>query len=233
MNRLAKLREWLTPAEAARQLTVSLATPCTAADVLQLGLDEQLVLSVRFLSPVPLLHSSSASIPGKPKKGTERHTLAGERRTSTPTEIWDLPLVGSERASVEARRQLLTGHRQFNVLPPLPVYVKGRDGDLWELPSRGLPPGCDIVVRSEALAHLEASKGAAPKGDERALRTRERRTLLTVIAAVCSIAKIDVAERGAGKRIVDAADLLGIKISPATISRILKEVREAVEDRKS
>jgi hypothetical protein len=42
-----------------------------------------------------------------------------------------------------------------------------------------------------------------------------------------------LAQRGTQKKIIAAADLLGLKISPATISRIVKEVREAVDDRKS
>src|SRR4249919_3357297 len=98
MNRLAKLKEWLTPADAARQLTVSLAVPCNAADVLRLGLDQRLVLSVRFMSPVGLVRSVATASPGKPRK---RKRV--EQRTSNPAEIWDLPLIGSERAAVEER----------------------------------------------------------------------------------------------------------------------------------
>lgn len=232
MSKLARLKEWLTLAEAARQLTVSLAEPCKAADVLRLGLNGHLVLSVRLLSPAQLLRSSSASTPGMGKKGTV-HNQPAEWRTSTTAEIWDLPLTGSERASVEARYLSLTGSRQLRGLVSLPAYVQNRDGDLWRLPSPGLPPDCEIVVRSDALAALEASEGAPPKGDERALGTRERRTLLTVIAAVCRLATIDLDEQGIQKRIIGAAELLGVKISPATISKVLKEVREAVEDRQS
>jgi hypothetical protein len=70
MNRLARLKEWLTPADAARQLTVSLAVPCNAADVLRLGLDRQLVLSVRFMFPVRLVQHNSAASPVEPEVPT-------------------------------------------------------------------------------------------------------------------------------------------------------------------
>ena len=98
MNRLDKLKGWFTAAEAAKRLTVSLAAPCKAADVLRLGLDQRLGLSVQFMSPVRLLRIGSALIPGQPDKSRQA-SQEGERRTATPAEIWDLPLTGSERAS--------------------------------------------------------------------------------------------------------------------------------------
>ena len=232
MSKIARLKEWLTPAEAARQLFVSLREPCTAADVLRIGLNGRLVLSVRFSSPIQLLRSSGASTSGKTRKGPPP-SQAAERHFSRPADIWDLPLTGSERAAVEMRCQQLMGNRQVAVLPRLPAYVRGRNGDTWQLPSPGLPPDCEIIVRSEALAELEAREAAPPEADERTLGMRERRTLLTVIAAVCSLDKIDPAERGAAKKIIGAAELLGIKISASAISRILNEIPEAVETRRS
>src|SRR5215510_175581 len=100
INKLARLKGWLTPDEVARQLTVSLAGPCTARDVLRLGLEGQLVLSVRFLSPIQLFRSCSLSTLGKAESDAVQ-IQPSEGRTSTTTEIWDLPLTGSERASVE------------------------------------------------------------------------------------------------------------------------------------
>jgi hypothetical protein len=104
---------------------------------------------------------------------------------------------------------------------------------LWELSSRRLPPGGEIVIRSNALAALEATQGAAPEKKEAPLGTREKNTQLSMMAVLCSLAKIDIAERGAAQKILGEADRLGIKISPSTISRILKEIPEAVERRKS
>jgi hypothetical protein len=106
MTKLARLKKCLTPHEAARQLTLSLAEPCSPADVLQLGLDRELVLSVRFSAPVQLLLCSSASGPVAPERPTP-HNQAREHRASTPAEIWDLPLIGSERSFI--RRSPLAG----------------------------------------------------------------------------------------------------------------------------
>lgn len=228
MNKLARLKEWLTPTDVARQLTISLKAPCSAADVLQLGLDKRLVLSVRFLSPVPLLRIS-ASMPGDQEQGTQQNPT-GERRTSTTAEIYDLPLVGSERASVEARWRALPGHRQLSTPPAGPAYVRSRDGDLWQLPFRGLPHDCEIVVRSEEVAALEGSEGATTQRLQADLSEREKTILLKVIAAACHEGKIDLAERRAGKRIIGAADLLGLGIGQSTVYKVLQEVREILQE---
>jgi hypothetical protein len=231
MNKLARLKGCLTLHEVARQLTVSLAGPCKAADVLRLGLEGQLILSVRFLSPTLLFRSCSTSTPGKAENDTVQNQ-AGERRTSTTTEIFDLPLTGSERASVEARCQSSTRGLQFSALPYEPAYARSRDGDLWQLSSRGLPPDCEIVVRSEALADLEARECAIPKVDERGLGTRERRTFLVIFAGLCAELNIKPGEYGAAKRIASATDRLGTSVSADTIGRIFGEIPEALEWRK-
>jgi hypothetical protein len=231
MNKLARLKGWLTLDEVARQLTKSLDGPCKAADVLRLGLEGHLVLSVRFLFPIPLFRSSRASTSGKAENDAVQNQ-PGERRTSTTTEIFDLPLTGSERASIEALCPSSTRSRQFSAPPPQPAYVRSRDGDMWQLTSRGLPSNCDIVVRSEALADLEAREGAIPKVDERRLGKREKDTYLVIFAALCAELNIEPGKYGAAKRIAAATDRLGASISDDTIRRIFGEIPEALESRK-
>lgn len=51
MRKLFKLREWLTIDEAARHLTIVLGEDVAQADVLRLGLDGHLTLSVNFINP--------------------------------------------------------------------------------------------------------------------------------------------------------------------------------------
>ena len=245
MNKLAKLKGRLTLTAAARQLTVSMAAPCcTPADVLRIGLNGRLVLSVCFPSPVTLLRSDEQLVNWQIGQG---HTAdrAGDRRTATSDEIWDLPLSGSERASVEERLQLLAGSGRLGVRPRFPAYVKGQDGELWRLVSPGLPPNSEIVIRSDALAALEASEDArteavpntskepGPENEESLFSTREKTTLLTVIAAACSIPEIDLAEHGSQKKLITAAAELGVPISAPTMTKIAREVREAVDNRKS
>jgi hypothetical protein len=231
MSKLATSNECLPLIEVVDRLRVSLAKPCTPADVLQLGLENRLVLSVRFLSPVSLLLRSTATLSGKPKKGSRpRHV--GQRRTTTPADIWDLAWVGSEHAIVEALRQSWTGGG-LSIPRRAPAYVTSRDGDMWEVPPPGLLHDCELVVRSDALAALEANQAASTERQDSDLGTREKRTLLTTIFVMSSLDKIDLAERGSQKKIVATSELLGLKLSAATVSRIVKEVREAVEDRRS
>ena len=52
MNKLFKLKNWLTIQEAAKHLTSVFTESVTEADVLRLALDEQLKLSVNFVNPV-------------------------------------------------------------------------------------------------------------------------------------------------------------------------------------
>ena len=137
------------------------------ADVLQLGLDERLVLSVRFSVAGAVAAQLAAHLPGEPKADRRQaRTQAGERRTTTQAEIWDLPLIGSERASVEARCQAagweLCSLSRFHALP---AFVRSRMAILWQLPSRGLPPDCEIVIRTEALASLEGESKCSHSQD--------------------------------------------------------------------
>jgi hypothetical protein len=60
---------------------------------------------------------------------------------------------------------------------------------------------------------------------------QQRRTLLTVIAALCSKARIDYSARGAAQHIKRATELIGTPIDDGTIDSILKEIPDAVESR--
>jgi len=53
MNKLFKLKQWLTIKEAAKHLSNEYAEPVNEADVLKLGLDRHLTLSVNFINGVP------------------------------------------------------------------------------------------------------------------------------------------------------------------------------------
>jgi hypothetical protein len=231
MSKLARLKTWLTLAEAARELTEILEEPCTPEDVLRLGLFRQLVLSVRF-SPESVLRLFLQPTIVSQASTSETAEDRSEWTFSFLGGIWDLALTGSERESVEARCQGVDGYQWSAARSSRPVHLS-RNGDIWELSSRGLPPDCDIIVRSEALAELAARERVEKiPGHERELGTRSRNTLLTVIAAVCSLAKIDIAERGVATKILGAAERLGIQCDLSTISNTLNEIPEAVERRK-
>jgi hypothetical protein len=52
MSKLLNLKEWLTPKEAAQQLTILFGENVTEADVLRLSLDNKLMLSVNFVNGI-------------------------------------------------------------------------------------------------------------------------------------------------------------------------------------
>ncbi len=66
---------------------------------------------------------------------------------------------------------------------------------------------------------------------DRPLTTRQRRTLLTVIAALCKEAGIDYQERGTAKRISIAVSELGAAVGEDTIRGYLSAIPDAVESR--
>lgn len=63
------------------------------------------------------------------------------------------------------------------------------------------------------------------------IRTRQRRTLLTIIAALCRKSGIDTKSRGANAAIAAATAELGVSVSDDSIRVILEEIPDAVESR--
>jgi len=66
---------------------------------------------------------------------------------------------------------------------------------------------------------------------DRPLTTRQRRTLLTVIAAMCKYERLDPQRRGTAQRIMEMTDDLGAHIDDGTIAKILSEIPDALETR--
>ena len=70
--------------------------------------------------------------------------------------------------------------------------------------------------------------------EEKPLTTNEKNTLLVVIAAICSHAKINHQEKGMAKKIVDMTKLVVEKpVSDDTIRDVLKQIPKALESRMS
>ena len=93
-----------------------------------------------------------------------------------------------------------------------------------------------LVIRHDRLAHLansdkeESTKKANARVD-RPLSTRERRTLLTIIAALCTESGINHQERGAPNRIALMTEQIGATVSDDAVGRILKGIPDAMETR--
>lgn len=74
-------------------------------------------------------------------------------------------------------------------------------------------------------SHLMDSKADRP------LATRQRKTCLTIIAALCLSAKIDPQARGASQRIKELTESLGVPVDDETIRTLLSEIPDALEVR--
>jgi hypothetical protein len=92
-----------------------------------------------------------------------------------------------------------------------------------------------LKAKTNQIAHLESKLAEHRSGRservDRPIHTRQRRTLLTVIAALCSQSGIDYDARGAAQRIKRATELLGAPIDDGTLDSILKEIPDALETR--
>jgi hypothetical protein len=87
------------------------------------------------------------------------------------------------------------------------------------------------VVRTKALQDFEARLASLDKPRERPLLSRERTTLLVIIAALAEMAKIDVTKPSkAAVNIENQTELLGARVAARTIENHLKCSREALGD---
>ena len=89
------------------------------------------------------------------------------------------------------------------------------------------------ILENQRLKDLLAN----PKADQQAkvdrpLRIRQRRTLLTVIAALCQSHKLDSQGRGTAQRIMEMTDAIGAHVDDGTIANLLREIPDALESRK-
>lgn len=78
---------------------------------------------------------------------------------------------------------------------------------------------------------LRGTRENHPIKIERPLSTRSRRTLLTIIAALCNQAGINYKDRGAAKRISELTEEIGAVVTDETIRKIISEIDDAVEFR--
>lgn len=175
--------------------------------------------------------------------------------------VWDLPLIGGERIDVEFMFQRLTSGVEVGAVSLNGVFVCDIDGQLKEIqsqykksdypsqpnkkiekkhylhtdnfhPAGALPEDSFFVVRTNALIDFEQSLIRTLESSDKPLATVERNTLLTIIAVLCSEAKIDYKKpaKAAGS-ILHQADLLGFKLGETTIESHLKRIPKALESR--
>ena len=155
---LYKLKEWLTVPDAAAHLSIAFGENVTEADVLRLGLDRHLTLSVNFVNgatgrlgkvvpeeqaPVRTLErfvtpdGKPVGMVGDIHFSEDGEALVFDHRDETKLDsifgIWDLPMRGSERLDVEHRHQGLTGGPGVTLVNIGGTFVNRPDGAWCEL----------------------------------------------------------------------------------------------------
>ena len=95
----------------------------------------------------------------------------------------------------------------------------------WDKASKYFAP------EGEDTEHEQLQNGSANKLDK-PLGTKERRTLLTIIAALCKKAKIDPQARGAAGKVMNLVEeTVGAQIDEGTIKKFLDQIPDALESR--
>lgn len=80
----------------------------------------------------------------------------------------------------------------------------------------------------EQLANLKANQ---PGKVDRPLLMRQRRTLLTIIAALCRRVSLDPKARGTAQRLMEMTDAIGAHVDDGTIAKLLAEIPDALDAR--
>jgi hypothetical protein len=169
--------------------------------------------------------------------------------------LYDLPLIGGERIDVEHElHQLQSGIERTDVSLEN-IFVKNQQGLLFEIqyhyapekltpfhdgyfsyehyhPAGALPEDSELVLRPKAIDNFLADFEKTSSNIEKPLLTRERNTLLTIIAALCKEANIDYLKpaKAAGD-IKHQLDLMGLPVGETTIEEHLKKISDALASR--
>ena len=113
------------------------------------------------------------------------------------------------------RRSLAAGYGTLDESnPDVRAALKAKDVEIFRLKTK--------LAQSQTEQRSKVDKP---------LPLRQRRTLLTIIAALCNAASINYTERGASQRIKSETELVGAPIDDGTIIKLLNEIPDALETR--
>jgi hypothetical protein len=151
MSKLFKLKKWMTIKDAAKRLSASLGEDVTVADVLQLGLDRHLRLSVHFVNHahairckrvpideaemrvVPSLFDPTVTIGLYKGPHTETEVFEREEGLVTLTGIYQLSMVGAEELDVEHALQMENDGPSVSLVNLEGPFVENGDGYIYQL----------------------------------------------------------------------------------------------------
>jgi hypothetical protein len=107
---------------------------------------------------------------------------------------------------------------------------------------RGMLDNAELLVEVQAALKAKMAeisdlknqlKRQVPQSErvDKPLHTRERRTLLVIIASLCELARIKFDMRGAAQKIKTATEVIGAPVDDGTIDKVLRAIPEALETR--
>lgn len=267
MKKLFNIKKWLTIKDAARYLSLFIGEEISEVDILRLGLDGNLVLSVYFVNKVVAIKLKLSKIIDPleyPYLEDNEYVLADpldgeylyipEMYTESIDGVFDLPVIGSARLDVEQKYQEMTGGPQVKFDDLAGILVQDEDRMYWALqnslksfkvedpdgsvnmtkwqysPNNHLPPDCVLVVRTSALQSFVECLNEPVV--ERPLGSRERKTLLVVIAALAKAAKISLESTGKAAGYIEGLTAgIGARVSKRAIENHLNLIPDALESR--
>lgn len=102
------------------------------------------------------------------------------------------------------------------------------------VPRINLPEHSKYCLRGFELEKLEHQllPASLDKETDKELSSKERNTLLVLIAVMCDQANFDYTKRGIASAIEAATEQMGVRVSDDTIRKILKQIPLALESRK-
>lgn len=169
--------------------------------------------------------------------------------------VWDLPMIGAEQLDIEHEYQNLTGGPAVTLINLEGTFVEGATGQMCQLqdsfdpreistpqgkkkldrsyyPAGALPQDAVIVVRTAALREFEQAVNGTPVIVEKPLSTKERNSLLTIIAALCEYSAIDLNGRETVAQIEQLTEEFGAPVGNDTIRTAIKQIPDALESRR-
>jgi hypothetical protein len=140
MSKLLKLKNWLTIKETAAHLSIISGEEITEADVLRLALDGKLTASLHLpkhttakyaemIHPTPEMEQFNLAHGGKPF-GENKILSVKSDEIIYINGIFDLPMIGEERLTIEAEYYRLLNEQPFE-LPVGGDYLVEQDGQLF------------------------------------------------------------------------------------------------------
>ena len=234
-NPLFMLRDWLKIEEAAQLLSqmIDFGEPVDAADILRLGLDGHVSLSVYLpQGTTAMCWNLDENTPPDDDHAVDDPTCFG-----IIDGVWDLPMVPPGSLEIE---------NQFNELRGLPrVPLEGLTGAVVERPGihcrlcakaekdslpSALPAGTSVLVRTPSIIQF-ASTLLKPDPLTKSLSDSERTTLLLIIATVAAKGNVDISEPYAAGKLLVPFTPKGVTLSEKTIGNYLNVIKPAIKAR--